>query len=44
MLSKTGIPSKEQVKERFPKDIATLKKPKAIIECYEDIPDRKSVV
>ncbi len=38
MLSKTGIPSKEQVKERFPKDIATLKKPKAIIECYEDIP------
>jgi Fe-S-cluster-containing hydrogenase component 2 len=37
MLAKTGIPSKEQVASRFP-DVLHLVKPKAIIECYEDIP------
>jgi len=37
MLDKTGIPSQEQVKSRFP-DEALLVKPKAILECYEDIP------
>jgi Fe-S-cluster-containing hydrogenase component 2 len=37
MLNKTGVPTKEQVLSLFPeKDI--LKKPKAIIECYEEIP------
>lgn len=37
MLNKTGVPTKEQVMSRFP-DRAVLKKPKAIIECYEEIP------
>jgi Fe-S-cluster-containing hydrogenase component 2 len=37
MLHKTGIPSIEQVKGQFPEE-STLSKPKAIIECYEDIP------
>lgn len=37
MLNKTGIPSKEQVQSRFPDKMALLK-PKAILECYEDIP------
>ena len=37
MLNQTGIPSKEQVDSRFPEKKALLK-PKAILECYEDIP------
>ncbi len=37
MLNKTGIPSKEQVQSRFPDHVALIK-PKAILECYEDIP------
>ncbi|MCR3906347.1 MAG: 4Fe-4S binding protein [Tenericutes bacterium] len=37
MLNKTGIPSREQVLSRFPENKALLK-PKAILECYEDIP------
>jgi Fe-S-cluster-containing hydrogenase component 2 len=37
MLNKTGVASKEMVKEKFP-DESTLKKPKAILECFESIP------
>jgi Fe-S-cluster-containing hydrogenase component 2 len=37
MLDKTGIPSQEQVKSRFPEE-SLLVKPKAVLECYEDIP------
>ncbi|MDY0074818.1 MAG: 4Fe-4S dicluster domain-containing protein [Acholeplasmataceae bacterium] len=37
MLSKTGIPTKDQVASRFPDRVALIK-PKAILECYEDIP------
>lgn len=37
MLNKTGIPEKELVLSRFPNQKALLK-PKAILECYEDIP------
>jgi len=37
MLNQTGIPSKDQVLSRFPKE-NDLFKPKAILECYEDIP------
>ncbi len=37
MLDKTGIPTKELVLSKF-FDEKTLFKPKAIIECYEEIP------
>lgn len=37
MLNKTGIATKEQVIDRFPEQ-RKLIKPKAVIECYEDIP------
>lgn len=37
MLNKTGVPTQEQVLSRF-FDKETLIKPKAILECYEDIP------
>ncbi len=37
MLNKTGIPTKDQILSRFP-DRKALIKPKAILECYEDIP------
>lgn len=37
MLNKTGIPTKEQVLSRFPETKALIR-PKAILECYEDIP------
>jgi Pyruvate/2-oxoacid:ferredoxin oxidoreductase delta subunit len=37
MLNNDGIPTPEQVKNRFPED-GVLIKPKAIIECYEKIP------
>lgn len=37
MLNETGIPSKDQVQSRFPEKKALIK-PKAILECYEDIP------
>lgn len=37
MLNKTGVPSLEEVKAIFP-DREKLKKPKAIVECYEEIP------
>lgn len=37
MLNRTGIPTKEQVLTRFPDEKALLR-PKAILECYEDIP------
>lgn len=37
MLNKTGIPTKDLVLSRFP-DKKILIKPKAILECYEDIP------
>ena len=37
MLNKTGVPSLEQVKSRFPKK-EYLTKHKAITECYEEIP------
>lgn len=37
MLHKDGVPSLEQIKSRFPKREVLLK-PKAITECYEEIP------
>ncbi|HOJ45562.1 MAG TPA: 4Fe-4S binding protein [Bacilli bacterium] len=37
MLTKTGVPTKEMVLSKFP-NRDTLKKPKAILECYEAIP------
>jgi len=37
MLKKTGVPTAEQIKAKFP-TIEQLAKPKAILECYEDIP------
>lgn len=37
MLNRTGIPTKDQVLSRFPEKKALLR-PKAILECYEDIP------
>jgi ferredoxin len=37
MLDKTGVPTLEQIRSRFPEE-ALLQKPKAILECYEDIP------
>ena len=37
MLNKTGVPTLEQVKSRFPEN-NHLKKHKAITECYEEIP------
>lgn len=36
MLNKDGVATLEQVKSRFPK-LEDLKRPKAIIECYENI-------
>ena len=35
MLEVKGYPTKDQVKEKFPTDLI---KPKAIIECYQEIP------
>ena len=37
MLAKTGIPTREMIEKTFPSD-EELKKPKAILECYECIP------
>ncbi len=37
MLNRNGVPSNEQVLSRFPKS-NILVRPKAILECYEDIP------
>lgn len=37
MLDKTGVPTLEQIKSRF-FDETILLQPKAILECYEDIP------
>lgn len=37
MLNQTGVPTKDQVRSRFP-DEQKLNKAKAILECYEDIP------
>ncbi len=37
MLNKDGVASINQIKSRFPKR-ETLSKPKAITECYEEIP------
>jgi len=37
MLNKTGVPTYDQVISRFP-DMKALLKPKAVLECYEDIP------
>lgn len=36
MLSKTGVATISQIKSKFP-DIEILSRPKAIIECYENI-------
>ena len=38
MIEKTGIPPREMVKKEFPKDERVLINPKAIIECYKEIP------
>lgn len=37
MLDKNGVATPEQVRSRFPEE-NQLRKPKAILECYEDIP------
>lgn len=37
MLNKTGVPTLEQLLSKFP-SLDKLNKPKAVIECYEDIP------
>ncbi len=37
MIEKTGVPTRTQILKEFP-DLIVLKKPKAIIECYKDIP------
>jgi Fe-S-cluster-containing hydrogenase component 2 len=37
MLNKTGVPTLEQIKSRFPEK-SNLVRPKAITECYEEIP------
>ncbi|HNZ50771.1 MAG TPA: 4Fe-4S binding protein [Bacilli bacterium] len=37
MLNKDGVPSLDQIKTCFP-NLESLQKPKAIIECYEEIP------
>ncbi len=37
MMQSSGVPSKEQVQSKFP-SIEQLTKPKAIIECYQEIP------
>ena len=37
MIKNTGVPSLEQVKSKFP-EASILVKPKAIIECYQEIP------
>lgn len=37
MLNKTGVPSREQILERFSQE-GKLLKYKAILECYEEIP------
>lgn len=37
MLDKTGVPTPDQVRSRFPAENDLLR-PKAILECYEDIP------
>lgn len=37
MLNKTGVPTLEQLLSKFP-NLDKLNKPKAVIECYEDIP------
>jgi len=37
LLNKNGVPSIEQIKSRFPKE-SLISKPKAITECYEEIP------
>ncbi len=37
MLDRTGVPTPDQVRSRFPEEKALLR-PKAILECYEDIP------
>ncbi|MCK4552193.1 MAG: 4Fe-4S binding protein [Tenericutes bacterium] len=36
MIKNTGIPSLEQIKSKFPDEVPV--KPKAIIECYQEIP------
>ncbi|HOP57644.1 MAG TPA: 4Fe-4S binding protein [Bacillota bacterium] len=36
-LLKNGVPSQEQVRQKFPSE-AVLARPKAILECYEEIP------
>lgn len=38
MFEKTGIPSKDMVRGVFPRDKKVLFRPKAIIECYHEIP------
>ena len=37
MIEKTGVPSEAMIESCFP-DKVVLKKPKAIIECYKEIP------
>lgn len=38
MFEKTAVPSKEMIRAQFPKDKHVLHRPKAIIECYHEIP------
>lgn len=38
MIEKTGVATKEMVRAQFPADKKVLFRPKAIIECYTEIP------
>ena len=38
MFEKTAVPTKEMIRSRFPEDKKVLFRPKAIIECYHEIP------
>ncbi len=37
MLDKTGVPTEEMIRSKFP-PLQVLMRPKAVLECYEDIP------
>jgi hypothetical protein len=38
MIDKTGVAKYEEYIKKFPKDDAVFNTPKAIIECYKEIP------
>ncbi len=38
MIEKNGVATQQMIRDQFPRDETVLKKPKAIIECYKEIP------